>query len=82
MTTDTKKLREERDRMREALKKIAAGKYGVCPVGDGWGPEKACTLCGDFGWFSDDPQYDPNKDGHCVDGGAASVARAALGETK
>lgn len=73
-------LRKENERLREALEKIANGKYGKCPIEGHWPPEKPCTLCGDLGFFDDDPRYNPNKDGHCVEGGARVVARAALSQ--
>lgn len=68
----------ELGRLREALEKIAKGRYGKCPIEGHWPPEKPCTLCGDLGFFDDEPQYNPDKDGHCVEGGARVVARAAL----
>ena len=67
-------------RQGEALEKIAKGKYGKCPIEGHWPPEKPCTLCGDLGFFDDEPQYNPAKDGHCVEGGARVIARVALKE--
>lgn len=61
-----------------ALGIIAKGKYGTCPIDGHWPPEKPCTRCGDLGFFDTDPEYDPSRDGHCVEGGARVIARAAL----
>lgn len=74
-------LIEALKRQGEALEKIAKGKYGKCPIEGHWPPEKPCTLCGDLGFFDDQPEYDPAKDGHCVEGGARAIALRQLSPT-